>query len=286
MRDDMSAALNPMPSNSTSHDAETAISSMLAGFSSNKWLTETCWPENEERVRLMIDDIAARYPPSQAVNILDVGCFVGHISLVFAGLGYRVTATDVCELEDRQPRLEQAGVEFFYSNLNELKALRKLEDASFDVVIMGEVIEHVLNHPLGLMLEVGRVLRKGGLLVMTTPNPATLINALRLVFDRSSLWGTQDFMELPKVRDNQIISKGDIHYREYRTAEVTQLLRSAGFDIEKIKYMGMGISKAQPAIKRILKRNWIVKVLMSRRPFACTHYFVARKADVHIQPAV
>lgn len=95
--------MEPMPSNPIYHDPENAISMMLAEFSSNKWLTETCWPENEERVRLMINDIVTRYPPSQEVSILDVGCFNGHISFVFAGLGYRVTATDVCELEDRQP---------------------------------------------------------------------------------------------------------------------------------------------------------------------------------------
>lgn len=142
---------------------------------------------------------------------------------------------------------------------------------------MGEVIEHVLNHPLGLMREVARVLRKGGLLVMTTPNPATLMTALRLVADRSTLWGTRPFMELPKIRENQIISKEDIHYREYRTAEVSHLLISSGFSIEKIRYMGMGVSKAQPAIKRLIKSHPIIKVLMSRRLFACTHYFVARK---------
>ena len=42
---------------------------------------------------------------------------------------------------------------------------------AFDVGVMGEVIEHIPNHPLGLMREVARVLRPHGLLALTTPNP-------------------------------------------------------------------------------------------------------------------
>jgi 2-polyprenyl-3-methyl-5-hydroxy-6-metoxy-1,4-benzoquinol methylase len=227
----------------------------------------------------MINDIAVRYPPSREVRILDVGCFNGYISLLLAGLGYQVTGTDACELDDREERMEMAGIEFFFSNLNDEHPLRSIEDASFDVVVMGEVIEHVLNHPLGLVSEVWRVLRTGGLLVMTTPNPATLMNVVRLLTDRWTLWGTRDFMELPKIQGDQIISKGDIHYREYRTPEVVHLLTSAGFEIEKIRYMGMGSSKDQSTVKRLMKRNPAVKALMSRRLFACTHYFVARKPE-------
>lgn len=261
------------------HDLENAVSTMLAEFSGNTWLTEICWPENEERVRLMISDIAVRYPPSPEVRILDVGCFNGYISLLFAGMGYTVIGTDACELDERQQLLEKAGIEFFFSNLNEEDPFGSIEDASFDVVVMGEVIEHVLNHPLGLLCEVRRVLRTGGLLVMTTPNPATLMNVGRLFTDRWTLWGTREFMELPKIQGNQIISKGDIHYREYRTPEVVHLLTSAGFEIEKIRYMGMGTSKDQPTVKRLVKRNPVVKALMSRRLFGCTHYFVARKPE-------
>ena len=50
-----------------------------------------------------------------------------------------------------------------------------------DVVVLGEVFEHILNHPAGLLQAVFRILRPGGTVILTTPNPSTLINAVRLL---------------------------------------------------------------------------------------------------------
>jgi 2-polyprenyl-3-methyl-5-hydroxy-6-metoxy-1,4-benzoquinol methylase len=260
------------------HNLDAAIAAMLAEFAGNQWMTEVHWPENEERIRLIIADVMSRYRPSGNIRILDVGCFNGYVSLVLAGLGYSLTATDVCQMDERRPMLDRYGIQFVSANLNSLDPFHEFEDASFDVVIMGEVIEHVLNHPVGLLRETARVLRNSGLLVMTTPNPATLMNAWRLLAGVWTLWGTQDFMRLPKISGNQIIAREDIHYREYQSAEVSALLNAGGFCIEKVGYMGMGVSKAQPLVKRLAKSSRVSRALMSLRLFGCTHYFLARKA--------
>jgi 2-polyprenyl-3-methyl-5-hydroxy-6-metoxy-1,4-benzoquinol methylase len=254
-----------------------AVVNMLNEYSENNWLINTCWPENEARVRLMVADVLARYVPDRRVRLLDVGCFNGYISFIFAQLGYSVTATDAYELKESQQRFEKNGIEFFPSNLNELSPFKNIEDESFDVVVMGEVIEHVLNHPLGLMRDIARILRPGGFLILTTPNPATVMNVARLISGHSTLWGTADFIEFPKIDGEQIISKGDIHYREYLTSEVCHLLSAASFSLEQIRYMGMGVCQLQSPAKRLLKRNPFVKKLMTKRLFACTHYFTARR---------
>lgn len=44
---------------------------------------------------------------------------------------------------------------------------------SFDVVILAEVIEHLGGHPQLTLLEIHRVLRTGGVLVLTTPNSSS-----------------------------------------------------------------------------------------------------------------
>jgi SAM-dependent methyltransferase len=90
-----------------------------------------------------------------------------------------------------------------------------LANGSFDAVLFGEVFEHLLNHPLGVLGEIHRVLRPGGTLLLTSPNPSTLGNALRVLLDRHSMWGTDDFACSPKIQQGQIIYNGDIHYREY-----------------------------------------------------------------------
>jgi SAM-dependent methyltransferase len=52
---------------------------------------------------------------------------------------------------------------------------------NFDFVYCGEIIEHVYDSDL-LMAEIKRVLRKGGILVITTPNLASFWNRFFLLF--------------------------------------------------------------------------------------------------------
>ena len=52
-----------------------------------------------------------------------------------------------------------------------------VKDRSFDVVLAGELIEH-LCHPAEFLKECGRVLKKGGRLIITTPNRDSLVNRL------------------------------------------------------------------------------------------------------------
>lgn len=51
---------------------------------------------------------------------------------------------------------------------------------SFDVIIAGEVIEH-LGHPRGLLDSCGRHLPVGGRLIVTTPNPYSALSLARAV---------------------------------------------------------------------------------------------------------
>jgi SAM-dependent methyltransferase len=93
-------------------------------------------------------------------------------------------------------------------------------DHSFDVVLLCEVIEHLTNDPLKAVLELKRLLKRGGLLVVTTPNVARLENVSRLmagqnIYDPYSGHG-------PYGR----------HNREYTLGELSELLGHAGFEIE------------------------------------------------------
>ena len=55
------------------------------------------------------------------------------------------------------------------------------EDASMDLVVMGEVIEHLFD-PDRALEEIRRVLAPGGTLILTTPNLASWSNRLLLLF--------------------------------------------------------------------------------------------------------
>jgi len=48
------------------------------------------------------------------------------------------------------------------------------EGGHFDLVIAGEILEHMIYDPMHLLLESRRVLREGGTLLITTPNVASI----------------------------------------------------------------------------------------------------------------
>lgn len=95
-------------------------------------------------------------------------------------------------------------------------------DGSFDVVLFCEVLEHLTNDPLSALIEIRRVLKPGGRLILTTPNAASARNLLKIitgknVHDRYSAYG-------PYGR----------HNREYTRNEVRDVLGTLGFSTEMI----------------------------------------------------
>lgn len=113
-----------------------------------------------------------------------------------------------------------SSVEFESSLFNTEDDPFPFADQSFDVVLFCEIIEHLLMDPLKVLGEIRRVLRPGGQLVLTTPNVARLENVARLatganIYDPYSGYG-------PYGR----------HNREYTAAELTRLLKHAGFEVQ------------------------------------------------------
>jgi SAM-dependent methyltransferase len=123
----------------------------------------------EERVRLFRD-----YVGGPGRRVLDLGCRYGALTRAYAA-GNEVTGVDV----DREALAEAAelGIETRWADVDEPLPF---EDASFDVVVAGELLEHVRS-PAGLVAEAMRVLRPGGQFVASVPNAFRLKNRLRFL---------------------------------------------------------------------------------------------------------
>ncbi|KAA0072403.1 class I SAM-dependent methyltransferase [Rhodanobacter sp. T12-5] len=107
-----------------------------------------------------------------------------------------------------------------YHNANLELTTLPFETDSFDVVVFCEVLEHLTVDPLHAMLELKRVLKPGGRLILTTPNAARLENVSafvegRNIYDPYSKYG-------PYGR----------HNREYTRHELSLLLAHCGFEVE------------------------------------------------------
>jgi 2-polyprenyl-3-methyl-5-hydroxy-6-metoxy-1,4-benzoquinol methylase len=141
-------------------DKTTYFDRMLQG---GDWDDHTNTFETTRRLRLIFDDLLAGVD-LQGKRLLDGGSGGGHFSAAAAARGASVTSLDVGEnlLEQVKKRCETTRV---VGSILELP----FEDATFDVVLSTEVIEHTPDPERGVR-ELCRVVRPGGVLVLTSPN--------------------------------------------------------------------------------------------------------------------
>lgn len=97
-------------------------------------------------------------------EILDVGCATGQFLKRMKGKGWAVRGVEVNENAVAYAR-ERLGLDVFAGELEEAGFPEK----RFDVVTMWHVLEH-LHDPVGTLMEVRRVLKDKGLLIISVPN--------------------------------------------------------------------------------------------------------------------
>ena len=128
-------------------------------------------------------------------------------------------------------KMEDHPMPFAHFNIED--AAFPYDSASFDVVLLCEVIEHLQLDPLRVILEIKRVLKPSGHLVITTPNVCRLENVCRMVagvniYDPYSGYG-------PYGR----------HNREYNKHELASLLTFAGFELEVLDSADVHSNRSQ-----------------------------------------
>jgi SAM-dependent methyltransferase len=104
-------------------------------------------------------------------SVLDAGCGRGEVLLACAHRGAAVTGVDYADAAVELSRETLAGIEAADVRRGDVTAL-EFDDASFDRILFGDVIEHLDPAQADLALrEFHRVLRPGGKLVVhTAPN--------------------------------------------------------------------------------------------------------------------
>jgi len=111
-------------------------------------------------------------------SLLDVGCGEGHTLKYFSDLGWTVQGLDFSQdgCQRNNPDccqwLTQGDV---FENINHLI----INKASYDMVMLDNVLEHVLD-PLGLLQGLHALVKPGGVLVIEVPNDFSIVQMAAL----------------------------------------------------------------------------------------------------------
>jgi SAM-dependent methyltransferase len=137
-------------------------------------------------------------------RILDAGCRDGTLMRHFAPGNDLVG----CDVDDRALTLcrESHGLKVVNGDLMQGLPFRT---ATFDGVVLGEVLEHVID-PRFVLREIHRVMTPGGIFVGSVPNALRLRNRLTFLSGRS-------------------FDSDPTHLHFFAAADIETLLRSTGF---------------------------------------------------------
>lgn len=181
--------------------------------------------------------LADQAPAERAPDVLDIGAGTGALSKKLAEAGWRVSACDLypdafaAEGIECRRVLEPGRLPF--------------DDARFDVAVAVEIIEHIEGHE-ALFAEAHRVLRPGGLLLITTPNISSLKSRVSFLFTGYPYsFPTLDPAELDPVA--QHITPFTLDRYRWRLAQSG--FDIAGVEVDKFQNSSRALSFLIPLIR-------------------------------------
>jgi len=210
--------------------------------------TDTAQPRSVEARLRLIDALV----PLAGKRVLDGGCGAGGYVRALRERG--IDAHGV-EYDARKVELYRASApEPDRVQVGDLAAL-PFPTASFEVVILNEVLEHVPDEPAALR-EVGRILRPGGALVVLSPNRLYPFETHGVIRRRTGAFvplARTLFVPYVPVRLGKRVF--DYPARNYWPHELRRLVSEAGFSIVDTAYLWQtfeNISGTQPGWMRPL----------------------------------
>lgn len=189
-------------------------------------------------------------PPLSGGSLLDIGARTPILAYCQEVLRYTtVEGTKAVwesamreSISDRRGRTYKFTFHTFNLGLN---ASFPLPDSFYDTVVCTEVIEHITFDPSkGLLDQIKRILKKGGTLVLSTPNITSLDAFMRMCSNNTPLIH-------PIFTDVGWLE----HPKEYSPIELKTIVEKGGFKLKHITSIvdpyekGVGMSRLQAFLK-------------------------------------
>jgi 2-polyprenyl-3-methyl-5-hydroxy-6-metoxy-1,4-benzoquinol methylase len=191
-------------------------------------------------------------------RVLDVGCANGYLAEVLGTNGCTVSGVeyDAAAAEEARPHLDRVVV----GDLETLDLPAELGTGGFDVVVFGDVLEH-LRDPLPVLKQARHLLAPGGYVVISIPNVAH--GSVRL----SLLQGRFDYGPLGLLDET--------HIRFFTRDNLRVLLRGAGFAATDFLRTTAGVFETELRVRPDDVAPQVLAQVLAD-PDALTYQFVVR----------
>jgi 2-polyprenyl-3-methyl-5-hydroxy-6-metoxy-1,4-benzoquinol methylase len=210
----------------------------------------SCFEESERIVsQVLLEKIISMQPKGK---FLDIGCAGGQMLNAVRQKGFEPFGVEFSE-EAAQNARDKFQLNVITGDIH----AAQLESNFFDVVFMGDVLEHVPD-PVEVMKEIYRITRPNALVVILCPTQTnTMFSRLGFLF--YNIAGKKATVNLPPY-----------HLLEFRPKSMKYLIEHTGFSV--VRSEGTAMKPSEIAQRNSLLQN-VTKKLMQYPNYALTSVF-------------
>ncbi|MEE9151805.1 MAG: class I SAM-dependent methyltransferase [Thermoplasmata archaeon] len=178
------------------------------------------------------------------IKILDMGCNRGYdifrMNKKFANRNISFTGLDISplDIEHAKKFVTKNGIENCSFAVGNAESTN-FEGGSFEIAICSEVLEHV-PAPERILKEIHRILRSGGIAIISTPNAENRLSKLKKFAPRwlKKGWNKHLIEKTSEKEYEQLSKKGFVnlpHISEKGIKDWIQVSKGLGFKVEDVK---------------------------------------------------